>query len=302
MTTTPDTPGIEETSHALIDSVARSDLTDIAADVLERGFHVLADSEVLKDIPIAGVLLKLFEAGVHIRDALFTQKLFQFLLHVGNGVSEEARQKFADEMDADPGTRKRVGERLLLAIDRLDDLGKARFLANAFSARLRGEIKLREFDALVTVIDRVMLTYLDEYAQVYWLQNTFLEAFDDRTAQLQNCDLLSQSRKGGVPGTFKPTGLGDLFFNKIVPQDLPRLRADFAMSLASMPVIEELAEERYTSIVCNRSDVEEVLSELTDADFLGLKVLGNQINRKENEWMVRRIGAYQFQRFWETPG
>jgi hypothetical protein len=285
-----------------MDSVARSDLKDVAADVLDHGFQVLVDSEVLTDIPLVGVLLKVFEAGVHVRDAVFTRKLFQFLWHVGAAVSEEERQKFAKEMDEDPETRKRVGERLLLAIDRLDDLGKARLLANAFSARLRGEIKLREFDALVTVIDRIMLTYLDDYAQVYWLQNTFLEGFGDRTAQLQNCDLLSQSQTCGVQGTFQPTGLGDLFFKKVVPPDLEKLRADFAMSLPNMPVIDEIAEARYSSIRCNRADVETVLAELTDAEFLGLKLIGNQFNREHNEWMLRRIGPHQFQRFWETRG
>lgn len=301
VTTSPGVPGIEETSRALIDSVARQDLVDVAGDVLEHGLQVTIQAGILKDVPIIGALIKILDAGAHVRDALFSRKLFEFLWYVGRGVDAQQREEFVNQMYEDPATRKRVGERLILAIDRLDDFAKSRLLANAFAARLRGEIKLREFDALVTVIDRLMITYLDEYRQVYWLQNTYLEAFTDRTGQLQNCDLLSQVQKGGVPGTFSPTRLGELFFTKVVPVGIAEVRADFISSLVNMPSMEALTELRYTIVECDFTEVQELIARLTDSEFLHLKVLGPQINRENNEWVLRRIGQNRYQRFWEEP-
>ena len=81
------------------------------------------------------------------------KKLVRFLSSLSS-VSSKTRDEFKSRMDADNTFRSRIGEKLLLVLDRLDDMGKPELVARAFQAYMEGQIDYDMFQRLVLAIDK----------------------------------------------------------------------------------------------------------------------------------------------------
>jgi hypothetical protein len=152
--------GSEEEADALesslVSSLGDSQLIDAAADAAEQTLDNLLSDGVLKDIPVLGHALKLWKGSIQLSTYLFARKLLRFLAPL-NSIPQEVRYEFLRELEADPEKRKRVGEHLLLLLDRMDDLNKPEFLSKAFAAYISGRISYHEFRQLGFAIDRCTL-------------------------------------------------------------------------------------------------------------------------------------------------
>ena len=74
------------------------------------------------------------------RDSILLKKINLFVESIDERTQEE-REKFARDLDADPKYRDRVLEAILLIIDQLDDTEKVVLLARAFSAFVAKKIE-----------------------------------------------------------------------------------------------------------------------------------------------------------------
>ena len=125
--------------------------TELAADLLEPGIDALMSSGVLREIPLLGSVVKLANAGRAIADRILLAKLLRFVQGVED-VSDDERREFAYRMKTDDNFRERVGESVLLAIDKVDDLDKPAILARALRALVRRKIELAAFRRLTSAI------------------------------------------------------------------------------------------------------------------------------------------------------
>jgi hypothetical protein len=155
-------------NSSLLGKVPNNEVPDVLAEVGEVVIDDLLQDGVLKDLPVLGTALKLYKAGVGIREFLFIRKLCHFLLQLRT-ISAAARTAFEAKLRHEPAFSTRVGENLLILLERLDDMGKPEFVGKVFRAYILEHISYEEFTRLATAIERAYLTDLlrldDDYIQ-----------------------------------------------------------------------------------------------------------------------------------------
>lgn len=110
-------------------------------------------NEVLKEIPIVKTITSVYKVTKRIQENLLGKKIIAFLEPLKN-VSSEARKKMAKEMGKDSKFHTKVGETILMLLDKHEDIIKASYLGQSFKAYLDDRIKYVEFINIASAIDR----------------------------------------------------------------------------------------------------------------------------------------------------
>jgi hypothetical protein len=149
-----------DSEDSLIESIADSDLSEVAIDTSEIVLDSLLEDGVLKDIPIFGWAVKAFKAQRSIRDGLFLKKVALFAKGART-VSGQKREEFKKRINDDKEHRKRVGESLLLFLERHERLEKSLLLGRLFAAHLNSNITYAEFSQLAAALDKSVVEDLE---------------------------------------------------------------------------------------------------------------------------------------------
>ena len=124
-------------------------------------------------------------------------------------IPEEEKKKFLKKLDANPKFRRKVGETLVLLLDRLDDMEKPELVGKLFKAYMLGRIEFPAFQRLAAAVERAYLPDLFELKGYYDGQSS-----DDAIAQrLASHGLLHFSVEvliGGGKIRYSISGLGEL--------------------------------------------------------------------------------------------
>lgn len=171
--------GLEE---SVVASIELHDLADTLTDLAEAGLDQLFDDGVLRDIPILGTLARLRKTVGAIRDFIFVRKVVRFLIRLGR-VPDSEREAFVAQL----GTkleRRRLGETLVLLLDRLDDMDKPEMLARLFAAHVKGRYDLATFRRLSTALERLPLPMLPSLRHFYEPERVGFTIGGDDLAQL----------------------------------------------------------------------------------------------------------------------
>lgn len=129
-----------------------TNIVEGSADILEYGLDFFTDNEVIKDFPVLGTIIKVGFSVKSISDKIFLKKIERFLFHYQKISNEEIKQ-VSHKINFDDKERKKIGETLILIIDRISDLEKPDYLARCFSAYLNKKITFDDFVALGNAID-----------------------------------------------------------------------------------------------------------------------------------------------------
>lgn len=129
---------------SLIESVCTAGVADVAVGVADLALDAVLDEGVLKDIPGFGWLVKGYGVVNTVRDRLFLKKVAMFLYGVGQ-IGENERREFRDRLGADEGYCRKVGENLVLLLDRQDNFDKAYILGKVFYGYIRTRIDYATF-------------------------------------------------------------------------------------------------------------------------------------------------------------
>jgi hypothetical protein len=108
-------------------------------------------------LPVLGPAIGLLKAKDSISDHILRAKIEKFLCNIGDPSpehTERMRSRLGDERQA-----TRIGEALLLTLDRLTALDKAAMAGRVFAAFVDGEI---EEDALRRLVRAIDITHLDD--------------------------------------------------------------------------------------------------------------------------------------------
>lgn len=108
---------------SLIETLKTSDLSSLATNTGELALDTFLKDGLVKNIPILDYLQKLYKISQSYRGNLFQKKLIKFLYSLKD-TSPEERIKFVDEMESNPNYKHKIGEQLLLRLDRMDDMEK----------------------------------------------------------------------------------------------------------------------------------------------------------------------------------
>jgi hypothetical protein len=147
-------------SDELISLIPKSEAKEAFLELAEVGLDAILDDGVLKDIPIIGTLTKAGSAVITIRDRLFIRKVARFLTSI-NEIPDTQRRKFVTEHFSDTASRQRIGEKLLLIIDKQDDLNKTELIGYIFKKFIEGVISRDDFDLLAHSVSHAHIPDLE---------------------------------------------------------------------------------------------------------------------------------------------
>jgi hypothetical protein len=147
--------------RSFIETLRKSDLSSVAAEVSELAVDRLLDDGLLRDIPVVSTFRSLWKAGATIRDWLFIKKLLKFLVELQE-LDAEVRNAMVTRLEAEPVFSQKVGESLLLLLDRLDHMEKPSLLGRAFRAYCKGQVDVMQLQVINRVIDRAFVPHLSQ--------------------------------------------------------------------------------------------------------------------------------------------
>lgn len=152
--------------RALVRTVACNQLGDAIFDLAEVALDQNLAEGVFKDVPIVGTLVKLARAGQAVSEELFLRKLTRFLADL-NAVPVGEREKLLEQYPDTSEEQRVLGENLLLALERLDDVKKPAVLARFFAAYIRSEIDYLTFTRLARALEKFNIELLPNLRWFY---------------------------------------------------------------------------------------------------------------------------------------
>ena len=149
----------------VVNVIADKGMMDMLADLGEGALDLALDEGALKEIPVVGSLVKLYKIGMGVKEHLFLKKLLRFL-HQLYSVSDEDRERFREHLSENPKFRNNVGEKIILLLERADEMEKADLIGKAFAAYLQGRIDYEQFMKMAAGIDRGLMSDLLQLARM----------------------------------------------------------------------------------------------------------------------------------------
>lgn len=201
-------PEIEDVGVAILKGACNPEAKDLAVDLGQFEIGAVFDESVLKEIPVIKSVIACRKTWVAIRDHLFLRKVAVFLAACAR-LTDSEKQAFVNEHLNDIDKTKKLGDALVLILDRLDDLEKPQMVAKCFSAFARGKIGLEVFRRLSAAIDIGFLEDLREFAKIDPVPTNPPSRIDEPT-RLLRMNLLRTGLTGikRTSGTTSITGVG----------------------------------------------------------------------------------------------
>jgi hypothetical protein len=190
----------------LIEVIRADGVADAAAELAEAGLDQLMQDGFLRDVPLLGTVLGTFRAFRSIRDLMLAKKLGRFIRGL-QAVPQEQRESFCESLTS-PEERRRVGETLILILDRLDDMAKPALTAKTFNAYMRGEIEWSKFRLLATAIDRLDMSDLEAVKAFYSEDPTATKPSHEDCQAFALAGLATITAQGDGGGMFDPMMAG----------------------------------------------------------------------------------------------
>ena len=200
---------------SLVKSVSKEGASDIAADAAEMALDSFLDEGLLEEVPVFGWLKKSYNIYGTVRDRLFLKKVANFLAGTSN-IPDEKRSQFLEELQDDPEFSKRVGENLVLLLERHEDFEKSSILGKVFSRYVCGDIEYDQFLKLAKSIELAFIGDLQNlhtyYERIQSYDSTqgkpFNDWLDDQTCQSLYLSGLIRS-EGYTENTYHPNAIGE---------------------------------------------------------------------------------------------
>lgn len=181
--------------RALVRTVAGNQLGDVIFDLAEVALDQNLAEGVLKDIPIVGILVKLARAKQSVSEELFLRKLTRFLADL-NAVPIEEREKLLEQYPDTSAEQQVLGENLLLALERLDDIKKPAILARFFAAYIRSKIDYFTFTRLARALEKFNIELLPNLRWFYTREEPLVETPEEIIHELSLTGLVTVGLEG----------------------------------------------------------------------------------------------------------
>ncbi|NKC13792.1 MAG: hypothetical protein GKR94_16880 [Gammaproteobacteria bacterium] len=139
-------------------------LLEAVLENIEAVVDALTDNEIVKSIPFVGTMVKLVTGGADLRDRIFVSKVQRFI-EQAESTSQQDRMKFRKQILSDDDQMRRIGEAVLLVLDKLSDLRKADLLGMFYACFLGGHLDGAQFRRLAAAIDTAFIDDLESFLE-----------------------------------------------------------------------------------------------------------------------------------------
>jgi hypothetical protein len=183
-------------------------ITDSVARWTDLAINELWDNELVQKIPFLGEAVSAVRLGLGISERIFLNKVQRFVEQAGD-LSEEEKEKIAEELEEEKKSRLKWGEAVLTVIDQSDSSVKIDYVAWAVVAFARGDLSAQELRELCHAIN---VTQVDKL--VAFAENSPLSKEDElvHTGLVESSLPPTPTTSGAVRvrPKYKPTRLGRL--------------------------------------------------------------------------------------------
>ena len=132
--------------------VIKSESSELLKGVAELAVDSVLEDGLLKDLPLVGTLVNLFRIGKGVREVFGVKKLAAFFLNLKD-VSEDDK-KACDEKLGDEKSKMEFYSRLLILLEKLDEVQKANIVSNFFRLYIYNIITRDEFFRFSKIVER----------------------------------------------------------------------------------------------------------------------------------------------------
>jgi hypothetical protein len=147
---------MEKLDAAIIEGVTSDRLQEIAIDGAEVALDSFLAEGVLREIPIVGTIYKISKAAWGIKDAIFAKAVYKFLFELKD-IPLEKRKAFIEKISSNPEYDTKVGEKIIVILDKLDDLDKATIIGRLLKYTIEEKIEYSDFLRMSSIIQRAFL-------------------------------------------------------------------------------------------------------------------------------------------------
>ncbi|WP_375320662.1 hypothetical protein [Aliivibrio logei] len=161
--------------QSMYETVKSEKISGLTADTLDLGMKAILESNLAKDIPIFGLLVKSYGALTHITESILAKKIYKFLLNI-NDLPFEKRVSVIDGISAKKGGTREAGEVLIILLNKADDMQKPDLIAKLFVECAFHSITVDQFLRISNII---VNTYIDDLILLKNIRKD--SAFDDKT-------------------------------------------------------------------------------------------------------------------------
>lgn len=167
----------ESIEIALINEGTSDNLKEIVIEGAEISLDHFLKEGVLKEIPFFGTLYKGLNAAFGIREAIFAKKVYKFLTQVKD-IPLKEREDFIKKLEEKYGYKQQVGEKLIVLLEKLDDLNKPEIIGRLFKSTIQSNLSYNEFLRLSAIVAAAYLPDLErikEYPKTQGLNDIIKE-------------------------------------------------------------------------------------------------------------------------------
>tara|TARA_R110002051_G_scaffold277469_1_gene338790 strand:- start:65 stop:760 length:696 start_codon:yes stop_codon:yes gene_type:complete len=131
-------------SNSFEETLKDSDLQSVGGNLSELLIDSVMEDGVLKDIPVISTIIGLSNVGIKISDRILLNKIISFLFELKN-IPNSKREEMVNKIDNSKKYKIKVGEKILLIIERCNDYENSQYVAKLFSAYIMGKINYADF-------------------------------------------------------------------------------------------------------------------------------------------------------------
>jgi hypothetical protein len=168
----PENPGTVAIDAGILDG-----LKSASVSIMDGMLTAVLSGSLMENIPGFGLVFAGAKTYSALKERAFASKLQRFLLAL-NKVTLVEQQEFTARINGDPEFKQKIGENLLLLLDKLDDVEKASLVGRFFMFYVQGIINYDHYRRYVLTIDRAHLPDLESLIRLSSVQEISLLELD----------------------------------------------------------------------------------------------------------------------------
>lgn len=150
-----------EQTENLVDSfnltIWRSGLSEITEESTEIAIDSFIKNGVAKELPIVKYVVGGINIVRNIREWSFLKKILLFLSEL-KSIDIETRREFEKQLDNDPKVKRKVGEAVIMLLEKHENYEKSTILGKIFNAYIKHDITYEMFLQMAHIIDKSFST------------------------------------------------------------------------------------------------------------------------------------------------
>ena len=132
------------------------DLAPVAQDLAELAIDSVLDDGLLRDVPVIGALVGLWNAQRSVRDRLYLTKMLKFFGPLSKAPLE-ARRNFVETTLNSDRKKQKFSEAVVHLVERADSSEKTELYGRFFLAHIQGQYEYEHVLKICSMIDRSFL-------------------------------------------------------------------------------------------------------------------------------------------------